>query len=77
MRLLRQRAHLPGKLLLSIMRKSKILEQYNNELLLFVAAKEHDWVNAASQLFGLNCMKEVSDYLQQLQLLKKVKEKLP
>lgn len=60
---------------MSAMQQSKILEEYNKELLTFAAAKNCDWVSAAPYLFGPNFLKEASDYLQQLQLLRKVKEK--
>ena len=60
---------------MSLMRRTKILEEYNKELVPFAAAKERDWASAAQRLFGPNFLKEVADYLQQLQLVRKVKEK--
>ena len=59
---------------MSLMR-TKILEEYNKELVPFAAAKERDWASAAPRLFGPNFLKEAADYLQQLQLVRKVKEK--
>ena len=61
---------------MSLMRMTKILEEYNKELVPFAAAKEQDWASAAPRLFGPNFLKEAADYLQQLQLIWKVKEKL-
>ena len=60
---------------MSLMRRTKIMEEYNKELVPFAAAKERDWASAAPRLFGPNFLKEAADYLQQLQLVWKVKEK--
>ena len=59
----------------SLMRRSRILEEYNRELVPFTTAQERDWASAAPQLFGPNFLKEAADYLQQLQLIRKVKSK--
>ena len=59
----------------SAVRRTKILEDYNKELVPFVAAKERDWTSGAPRLFRPNFLKEATDYLQQLQLLRKAKEK--
>ena len=60
---------------ISAVRRPKVLEEYNKELLPFAAASERDWASAAPHLFGQNFLKEASEYLQQLQLMRKVKEK--
>ena len=60
---------------MSLMRRIRIPEEYNKELVPFAAAKETDWASAAPRLLGLNSLKEAADYLQQLQLVRKVKEK--
>ena len=60
---------------MSLMRRTRILDEYNKELVPFAAAKERDWASAAPRLFGPNFLKEATDYLQQLQLVWKVKEK--
>ena len=54
----------------SAVRKARVLEEYNKELLPFAAAKERNWASSA-QPFRLNFLQEVTDYLQQLQLLRK------
>ena len=59
---------------MSLMRRTKILEEYNKELVPFAAAKERDWASAMPRLFGPNFLKEAADYLQQLQLVWKVKD---
>ena len=59
----------------SAVRRARVLEDYNKELLPFAAAKERNWASAAPHLFGSNFLKEATDYLQQLQLLRKAKEK--
>ena len=58
----------------SLMRRTKILEEYNKELVSFAAAQERDWASAALCLFGPNFLKEAADYLQNLQLIRKVKQ---
>ena len=55
--------------------RTKVLKEYNKELLPFATAKERDWASGAPRLFGPNFLKEATDYLQQLQLLRKAKEK--
>ena len=60
---------------ISEVRRTKVLEEYNKELLPFATAKERDWASGAPRLFGPNFLKEATDYLQQLQLLRKAKEK--
>ena len=60
---------------ISEVRRTKVLEEYNKELLPFATAKECDWASGAPRLFGPNFLKEATDYLQQLQLLRKAKEK--
>ena len=61
---------------ISEVRRTKVLEEYNKELLPFATAKKHDWASGAPRLFGPNFLKEATNYLQQLQLLRKAKEKL-
>jgi len=58
---------------ISGVRRTKVLEDYNKKLVPFAAESERDWTSGAPRLFG---PKEASDYLQQLQLVRKVKEKL-
>ena len=58
---------------MSLMRRTKILEEYNKEFVPFAAAKEQDWASTVPRLFGPNFLKEAADYLQQLQLVRKVK----
>ena len=60
---------------ISEVRRTKVFEEYNKELLPFATAKERDWASGAPRLFGPNFLKEATDYLQQLQLLRKAKEK--
>jgi len=56
------------------MRRTKILEEYNKELVTFAQAKERDWASAAPRLFGPNFLKEAMDYLPNLELIRKVKQ---
>ena len=58
----------------SLMRRTKVLEEYNKELVTFASAGERDWTSAAPRLFGPNFLKEAADYLQHLQLIRKVKQ---
>ena len=60
-----------ASLQISEVRRTRVLEEYNRELLPFAIAKECDWASAAPRLFGPNFLKEATDYLQQLQLLRK------
>ena len=60
----------------SVMRRTRILEEYNKELVPFATAQERDWTSAAPRLFGPTFLKDAADYLQQLQLIRKVKAKL-
>ena len=60
---------------ISGVRRTKVLEDYNKELVSFAAENERDWTSGAPRLFGPSFLKEASDYLQQLQLVRKVKEK--
>ena len=62
---------------MSLMRRARILEEYNKELVPFAAAQERHWASAAPRLFGPNFLKEAADYLQQIQLIRKGKSKLP
>lgn len=59
---------------LSLMRRARILEEYNKELVAFAAEKERNWTAAAPRLFGPNFLKEAADHLQHLQLVRKVKQ---
>ena len=54
---------------------TKVLEEYNKQLLPFGTAKEQDWASRAPHLFGPNFLKEATNYLQQLQLVRKSKDK--
>ena len=56
------------------MRRARILEEYNKELVTFAGAQERNWASAAPQLFRPNFLKEAADYLQHLQLIHKVKQ---
>ena len=58
----------------SLMRRSRILEEYNRELVHFAVAQERDRASAAPRL-RLNFLKEAADYLQQLKLIRKVNSK--
>ena len=58
----------------SLIRRTKILEEYNKELVIFAGAQERNWASAAPQLFGLNFLKAPAHYLQHLQLVRKVKQ---
>ena len=58
----------------SLMRRTRVLEEYNKELVTFASAGERDWTSAAPRLFGPNFLKEAADYLQHLQLIRKVKQ---
>jgi len=59
----------------TLMRRSRVLEEYNKELVPFATAQERDWTSAAPRLFGPTFLKDAADYLQQLQLVRKVKSK--
>jgi len=52
-----------------------VLEDYSKELVPFAAESECDWTSGDPRLFGPSFLKEALDYLQQLQLVRKVKEK--
>ena len=60
---------------ISSVRRAKVLEDYNRELVPFAAEDERDWTSGAPRLFGPNFLKEASEYLQQLHLVSKVKQK--
>ena len=47
----------------SLMRRTKILEEYNKDLVSFSEAKERDWASAAPRLFRPNFLKEAADHL--------------
>ena len=53
-----------ASLQISEVRRTRVLEEYNKELLPFATAKECDWASAAPCLFGPNFLKEATDYLQ-------------
>ena len=57
-----------------LMRRARILKEYNKELVTFAEAQERNWASAAPQLFWPNFLKEAADYLQHLQLIHKVKQ---
>ena len=57
---------------ISGMRRTKV---YSKELVPFAAESERDWTSGDPRLFGPSFLKEALDYLQQLQLVRKVKEK--
>ena len=59
---------------LSLMRRTRVLEEYNKELVAFAAEKERNWAVAAPRLFGPNFLKEAADHLQTLQMVRKVKQ---
>jgi len=59
---------------LSLMRRARVLDEYNKELVTFAAEKERNWAAAAPQLFGPNFLKEAADHLQTLQMVRKVKQ---
>jgi len=48
---------------------------YSKELVPFAAESERDWTSGDPRLFGPSFLKEALDYLQQLQLVRKMKEK--
>jgi len=54
------------------MRRTRTLQDYNKEHVIFAAAQEMDWTSATPRLFQ-NYLKEAADYLQNLQLIHKVK----
>ena len=56
------------------MRRARILEEYNKELVSFASEKERDWAAAAPRLFGPNFLKEAADHLQTLQMVRKIKQ---
>ena len=59
---------------LSLMRKARVLDEYNKELVTFAAEKERNWAAAAPRLLGPNFLKEAADHLQTVQMVRKVKQ---
>ena len=59
---------------LPLMRRARVLDEYNKELVTFAAEKERNWAAAAPRLFGPNFLKEAADHLQTLQMVRKVKQ---
>ena len=59
---------------LSLMRRTRVLEEYNKELVAFAVENERNWAVAAPRLFGPNFLKEAADHLQTLQMVRKVKQ---
>jgi len=57
----------------SILQRTKILEEYNKQLLSFCNDREAEFKATAPQLFGQVFAKDASDYLVQLATIRKAK----
>ena len=57
----------------SILQRTKVLEEYNKQLLSFCNDREAEFKAAAPQLFGQAFAKDASDYLDQLATICKAK----
>ena len=60
---------------LSNLRRTKVLEEYDKNLLALVDGKETEFAAEAPMLFGESFPKKATDYLQQLKLLQRAKGK--
>ena len=58
---------------MSILRRQKILEEYNKDLLSFAQDREEEFTKAAPQLFGAQFPKEAADHLDQVEALRRAK----
>ena len=58
---------------MSILRRQKILEEYNKDLLSFAQDREEEFTKAAPQLFGVQFPKEAADHLDQVAALRRAK----
>ena len=58
---------------MSILRRQKILEEYNKDLLSFAQDREEEFTKAAPQLFGAQFPKEAADHLDQVAALRRAK----
>ena len=57
----------------SILRREKILEEYNKDLLLFAQDREGEFIKAAPMLFGAQFPKDAADHLEQVAALRRAK----
>ena len=58
---------------ISILRREKILEEYNKDLLPFAQDREGEFIKAAPMLFGAQFPKDVADHLEQVAALRRAK----
>ena len=59
--------------LMFVLRRQKILEEYNRDLLSFVQDREDEFTKAAPQLFGAQFPKDAADHLEQVVALCRAK----
>ena len=59
----------------SLYRRTKILEDFNKDLISFAEEKEPELRTAASQLFGSAFTKQAAEHLEQVEMLRKTKAK--
>ena len=58
---------------ISILRRKKILEEYNKDLLSFAQDRAGEFIKAAPMLFGAQFPKDVADHLEQVAALRRAK----
>jgi len=58
---------------MSGLRRQKVLEEYNKDLLSFAKEREATFIKAAPLLFGPQFPKDASDHLEQVAALKRAK----
>ena len=58
---------------MSVLRRKKILEEYNRDLLSFAQDREDEFTKAAPQLFRVQFPKDAADHLDQVAALRRAK----
>ena len=58
---------------ISILRREKILEEYNKDLLSFAQDRKGEFIKAVPMLFGAQFSKDAADHLEQVAALRRVK----
>ena len=58
---------------ISILRREKILEEYNKDLLSFAQDREGEFIKSAPMLFGAQFPKDAADHLEQVAALRRAK----
>ena len=58
---------------MSVLRRQKVLEEYNKELLTFAQGREAEFLKAAPELFGPKFPRDATEHLDQLAALQKAK----